>query len=85
MKLYHEDITLDIRDHMTAATENEMNNRIILCSPIEDSDCAICQTSINSKYCKRFYKCKHEFHIKCINQWISMDASCPMCRHRIVT
>ncbi|PQQ13065.1 E3 ubiquitin-protein ligase ATL42 [Prunus yedoensis var. nudiflora] len=28
-------------------------------------------------------KCKHAFHISCIDHWLEKHSSCPLCRHRV--
>jgi hypothetical protein len=25
-------------------------------------------------------KCKHDFHVKCISDWLSINNTCPLCR-----
>ena len=29
--------------------------------------------------------CKHSFHKKCINKWLSLKDSCPLCRKQVLT
>ena len=43
--------------------------------------CSIClrKISINKNY-KVLFNCNHKFHIKCINQWLDKNNTCPCCR-----
>lgn len=45
--------------------------------------CAICreEISVNAEY---VLSCRHKFHQSCINLWIPIHPSCPMCRAPIV-
>ena len=45
------------------------------------TECAICYTELTSETGKSVLGCGHEFHIKCVGQWLlSGSASCPLCR-----
>lgn len=41
--------------------------------------CAICREGDEHQLCKRM-PCFHEFHAKCINQWLAINRLCPQCR-----
>lgn len=47
-----------------------------------DNYCSIClkKISINNNF-KLLDKCNHGFHIKCINNWLVNNNTCPKCRH----
>ncbi|ONK54744.1 uncharacterized protein A4U43_UnF12050 [Asparagus officinalis] len=48
------------------------------------SSCAICLQEYNVKEKVRVLpNCSHRFHIKCIDQWLVMHSSCPLCRGQI--
>ncbi|XP_053693580.1 uncharacterized protein LOC128741650 [Sabethes cyaneus] len=56
-------------------------NRVVWEGPIEEDRnfCAICRACI--KYNKRkTLECQHCFHEKCINQWLVLKQTCPICR-----
>jgi hypothetical protein len=50
-------------------------------SPSEDDICPICQDgeSIDNQWCE-LNKCKHKFHIECIDGWLLKQRTCPKCR-----
>jgi len=46
-----------------------------------DTICAICQEHTNCA--TRIHACGHLFHGPCLQEWFTMNARCPMCRHDI--
>ncbi|XP_060211532.1 E3 ubiquitin-protein ligase ATL42-like [Lycium barbarum] len=47
-------------------------------------ECAVCLSSFEDVEVLRLLpKCKHAFHINCIDQWLEKHSSCPLCRHKI--
>lgn len=48
----------------------------------ENIFCSICQEDCSEgQRIRAFYKCKHSFHLKCIDIWLKENKSCPTCRH----
>ncbi|XP_077249278.1 RING-H2 finger protein ATL79-like [Tasmannia lanceolata] len=46
-----------------------------------ESECAICITEfVNGERVRVLPRCKHGFHVKCIEEWLSSRSSCPTCR-----
>lgn len=41
--------------------------------------CAICQDDINQNAIIRILKCKHNFHVNCIDRWFCENIKCPLC------
>ena len=46
------------------------------------NECSICYEKINFFNKSKEFWC-HNFHKKCINQWIDINYSCPVCRNEI--
>ncbi|CAL1357416.1 unnamed protein product [Linum trigynum] len=47
-------------------------------------ECAICLEDYNGgEPCRIMPVCKHMFHIACIDNWLSVKITCPVCRQRI--
>jgi hypothetical protein len=47
-------------------------------------DCPICQDSINNDiHIIRKLICNHQFHIHCIEKWLSKETTCPICRKNL--
>jgi hypothetical protein len=49
---------------------------------VEDSlDCAVCLSEFKENESGRVLpKCKHSFHIECIDMWFHSHSTCPLCR-----
>lgn len=62
------------QEQITAATEEHI---------AVDTTCSICQDSLTCA--TRIRACGHCFHGQCIQQWLSMNSRCPMCRHDLRT
>jgi hypothetical protein len=62
------------REQIAAATEQHVG---------VDTTCSICQDSLTCA--TRIRACGHCFHGQCIQQWLSVNSRCPMCRHDLRT
>ena len=47
----------------------------------DDGDCAICLEEWVSGMIVKEIPCKHRFHGGCIEKWLGMHGSCPVCRY----
>jgi len=48
---------------------------------MEEQDCPICMSAFEEKQSIRRLKCKHEFHMDCVDKWVcSGQDNCPVCR-----
>ncbi|KAF3498188.1 hypothetical protein DY000_02054505 [Brassica cretica] len=47
-------------------------------------ECSVCLSKFESVEILRLLpKCRHAFHIGCIDQWLEQHATCPLCRNRV--
>ena len=46
----------------------------------DNNCCSICFETLKNKSCRKLI-CNHQFHINCIDKWLSKNNSCPICRH----
>ncbi|CAN7081916.1 hypothetical protein Bca4012_080543 [Brassica carinata] len=47
-------------------------------------DCSVCLSKFESVEILRLLpKCRHAFHVGCIDQWLEEHATCPLCRDRV--
>ncbi|KAL7259999.1 hypothetical protein ACSBR1_005790 [Camellia fascicularis] len=52
----------------------------------EGLECSVCLCKFEDIEILRLLpKCKHTFHIDCVDQWLENHSSCPLCRHKIST
>jgi hypothetical protein len=59
--------TIIIQDNYTLEKYNEI-------------DCVICLEEYKIQDSIKILSCKHYFHTDCIEQWLNINRSCPMCR-----
>eukprot|EP01018_Ginkgo_biloba_P028855 Gb_14786 [translate_table: standard] len=49
-----------------------------------DSDCPICLAEfVEAETLRILPKCKHGFHVECIDRWLLSQSSCPTCRNSL--
>ncbi|KAF7846660.1 hypothetical protein BT93_L3948 [Corymbia citriodora subsp. variegata] len=49
------------------------------------NSCSICLQDFECKdVAGRLPNCRHLFHLRCIDKWISKQRSCPLCRSPVV-
>ncbi|KAK2445477.1 RING/U-box superfamily protein [Trifolium repens] len=50
----------------------------------EGLDCAVCLSKFESSEVLRLLpKCKHAFHVECVDTWLDAHSTCPLCRYRV--
>eukprot|EP01018_Ginkgo_biloba_P038760 Gb_28554 [translate_table: standard] len=50
----------------------------------EDAICCICLGKYKDGVELRELPCTHHFHVECVDKWLKINASCPLCKHEIV-
>eukprot|EP01116_Phalansterium_solitarium_P013470 TRINITY_DN30835_c0_g1_i1.p1 TRINITY_DN30835_c0_g1~~TRINITY_DN30835_c0_g1_i1.p1 ORF type:complete len:300 (-),score=82.92 TRINITY_DN30835_c0_g1_i1:45-944(-) len=50
-----------------------------------DATCAICLGDYEEGEQLRYLPCEHHFHSDCVDQWLGMNKSCPLCKRLIDT
>ncbi|XP_050226052.1 RING-H2 finger protein ATL43 [Mercurialis annua] len=47
-------------------------------------ECAVCLTKFDPQEVLRLLpKCKHAFHVECVDTWLDAHSTCPLCRYRV--
>mmetsp|Transcript_10919 Transcript_10919/g.19740 ORF Transcript_10919/g.19740 Transcript_10919/m.19740 type:complete len:446 (-) Transcript_10919:387-1724(-) len=72
-----------------SASEDQIKN--LICVPFEentfegsgDHSCVICLSNYVKDEMISTLPCKHHFHQNCINEWLAVDKSCPLCKQDI--
>lgn len=50
----------------------------------EGLECAVCLSRFQEPEILRVLpKCKHAFHVDCVDTWLQAHSTCPLCRHRV--
>lgn len=62
-------------------TPAELNSNSIVSIAESESECPICKEPIKTGSIERILtRCGHDFHLTCIDRWVSSNSSCPVCR-----
>ncbi|CAI9753536.1 unnamed protein product [Fraxinus pennsylvanica] len=60
---------------------------VVVCDPKEFKEgleCAVCLCEIsNGEKARLLPKCKHGFHVECIDMWFQSHSTCPLCRNPV--
>ncbi|XP_039071338.1 RING-H2 finger protein ATL74-like [Hibiscus syriacus] len=49
------------------------------------TECPICLAEfLDGEKVRKLPKCKHGFHVRCIDKWLLSHSSCPNCRHSLL-
>ncbi|XP_042505854.1 E3 ubiquitin-protein ligase At1g12760-like [Macadamia integrifolia] len=51
---------------------------------LEDAECCICLSSYEDGVELRELPCGHHFHCTCIDKWLYINATCPLCKYNIL-
>lgn len=60
----------------------EPQNEVRLSS--EDAECCICLSAYDDGAELRQLPCGHHFHCTCIDKWLHINATCPLCKYNII-
>lgn len=50
----------------------------------EDAECCICLSAYENDVELRELPCSHHFHCTCIDKWLRINATCPLCKYNII-
>ncbi|XP_010749649.1 RING finger protein 215 isoform X2 [Larimichthys crocea] len=53
--------------------------------PVETDNCAVCLEPFNNNQCLRVLPCLHEYHRDCIDPWLLLQHTCPLCKRSILS
>ncbi|KAJ2747260.1 hypothetical protein GGI20_000685 [Coemansia sp. BCRC 34301] len=52
---------------------------------VEDRMCAICLSSYEDGEILRLLPCKHHMHQSCVDEWLHINRTCPLCKREATT
>lgn len=50
----------------------------------DDSECCICLSAYDDGVELRELPCSHHFHCTCVDKWLHINATCPLCKYNIL-
>jgi hypothetical protein len=68
------------------ASQDEINKYTQAYKAVEipkESNCVVCQSEFQKQEEIRTLPCKHSFHKDCIDQWLKINKTCPICKKDI--
>ncbi|KFK40526.1 hypothetical protein AALP_AA2G007300 [Arabis alpina] len=83
----------DSEKHTVDEEEGEAGGVMTECgtdSPIEhtlphdDAECCICLSAYEDETELRELPCGHHFHCNCVDKWLYLNATCPLCKYNIL-
>ncbi|KAK7294988.1 hypothetical protein RJT34_17889 [Clitoria ternatea] len=75
------DIEESSRGIMTDCDSNTATEHVLA---LEDAECCICLSSYDDGAELRELPCNHHFHCTCIDKWLLINATCPLCKFNIL-
>ncbi|RZB53611.1 E3 ubiquitin-protein ligase At1g63170-like [Glycine soja] len=65
-------------------TETESETAAEHVIALEDAECCICLSAYDNGAELRELPCNHHFHCTCIDKWLLINATCPLCKFNIL-
>ncbi|XP_061359274.1 E3 ubiquitin-protein ligase At1g63170-like [Gastrolobium bilobum] len=69
------------RGIMTECDSDTASEHVIA---LEDAECCICLSAYDDGVELRELPCNHHFHCTCIDKWLLINATCPLCKFNIL-
>ncbi|XP_033030789.1 RING finger protein 215 [Lacerta agilis] len=85
----HQDSELDLKQHIVQRlsalkTRRYHPGKLPRSWAHEIDSCAICLDRFHKNQCLRVLPCLHEFHRDCVDPWLLLQQTCPLCKHNIL-
>ncbi|MES1911673.1 MAG: hypothetical protein MHM6MM_004072 [Cercozoa sp. M6MM] len=65
-------------DQSTEREDDETSS--VMESNVGEDECIICRTEIADFRDRATLQCGHTFHVDCVNRWLNVSQTCPLCR-----
>jgi E3 ubiquitin-protein ligase RNF38/44 len=60
--------------------EGAGNSEMSASSTLDQTSCVVCLCDFEPRELVRSLPCQHEFHARCVDKWLKMNRTCPLCR-----
>lgn len=67
--------------NFSASTPGNVYGDIVI--PPADANCVVCLQPYQDLVEIRVLSCKHHYHSDCIDQWICLTPTCPLCKRKV--
>lgn len=71
------------KDGLVPASRESIESMPTVTVAEQGFDCAICLLEFEIGEGAKQMPCNHKFHAPCIDKWLGIQGSCPVCRHRM--
>ncbi|XP_040504199.1 RING finger protein 215 isoform X2 [Gallus gallus] len=79
------DLKQHIRRRLLALKTRRYNpGRALRSRACEIDSCAVCLDQFSKSQWLRVLPCSHEFHRDCVDPWLLLQQTCPLCKHNIL-
>ncbi|XP_072207159.1 RING finger protein 215 [Excalfactoria chinensis] len=87
--LSERDAELDLKQHirrrlLALKTRRYNPGRALRSRACEIDSCAVCLDQFSKSQWLRVLPCSHEFHRDCVDPWLLLQHTCPLCKHNIL-
>ncbi|KAG8386373.1 hypothetical protein BUALT_Bualt03G0142100 [Buddleja alternifolia] len=83
--LSEEFVRNNLKTRTFTSSEARINLEDATCPNQQINFCVICQTDYEYEDCIGTLDCGHEYHRECINKWLHVKNTCPVCKSTAVT
>ncbi|NXA37940.1 RN215 protein, partial [Eudromia elegans] len=87
--LLEQDTELDLKQHILRRLSALKTRRYHPGKPLQNQaceidSCAVCLDQFHKSQWLRVLPCSHEFHRDCVDPWLLLQQTCPLCKHNIL-
>ncbi|CAN1157493.1 E3 ubiquitin-protein ligase At4g11680 [Linum perenne] len=79
VKFFDEESQAPVGEFMSKSDDSLIERSL----PEEDAECCICLSDYDDGTEVRELPCRHHFHCPCIDKWLYINATCPLCKFNI--
>lgn len=74
----------DVLKRMSSLKTKTYSRPSSWCEAVESDNCAVCLEPFNHNQCLRVLPCGHEYHRDCVDPWLVLHHTCPLCKRSIL-